>query len=72
MILTEITFQAGPQFESDLTSYTLQDSNIELVDSNLITIGLSPDDVNGLVLRSQLATGTSNVVVTTIDVGGVK
>jgi len=63
VILTEITFQAGPQFESDLTSYTLQDSNIELVDSNIITIGLSPDDVNGLVLRSQLATGTSNTFV---------
>ena len=60
---TEITFQAGPQFGSDLTSYTLQSSTVEPVDSNIVTVTLSADDLNGLVLRSQLATRADNTFI---------
>ena len=63
VIVSDITLQAGPEFESEMVSYTLQDGSVLLVDSNVITILLGPGDVNGLVLRSELATGAQNTFI---------
>jgi len=61
--ISDITLQADPLIVSDDTSYSLQSSQILSDDGNVVILSLGVDDINGLVLRSELATSKEDTFI---------
>ena len=67
---TEVTLQSRPEYNPTISSYTLQNSVTSENDSHIIILHLPPNDIDGLVLQSQLATGPDDTYIN-ISTGAV-